>query len=293
VANRIFYGCLGIANCNGTPIQGVQSVGLSVSRSISTIFTPGNKTLAGKYSNLPDIELSYTKYLESTTSFESEPGLSGYTGYVLLAGEDTSKCLGIGSLSTIGFTNLLLSSVSYTMSVDGPFTIERKYKGWSTGACVNAGLGVFANCASNISSSLKRKGCFNAVSIPSEVSPHTIQSVTITFSVNRDFINQFATRKPYASYINFPIETTCTFDVIAKSLTNISFPEPTVCSNVSAAENNISISVGGGSIQVSKAILTALNYSGGDAKKGGSNLKISATYTSYETPASVKPFIIL
>ena len=165
MANRIFYGCLGIAACGGPLIQGVQSVSLSDNRSVSTIFTPGKKTYAGKYSNLPDIELSYTKYADSLTSFGGEAGLSGYAGFTILAGDDTKKCLGgSGNLTTIGFKELLLSSITYTISVDGPFTVERKYKGWSSEACAYNGLGVFANCDTSIASTIKRKGCFSASS---------------------------------------------------------------------------------------------------------------------------------
>ena len=292
MSNRIFYGCLGIAPCGGTPIEGVQSVSLSANRSVSTIFTPGKKTYSGKYSNLPDIELSYTKYVNSLTSFSSEAGLSDYTGFTILAGDDTKKCLS-GSLTTIGFKQLLLSSITYTISVDGPFTVERKYKGWSSEACASGGLGVFANCDTPIVSTIKRRGCFSGSSLPSEISAQTIQSVTITFTVNREFINQLGSRKPYASYVTFPVETSCTFDVLAKSLSSIDFPQPVDCKNTSAVETNISLGIGGSSISIDKAILTGLNYSGGEAKKGGSNLRISATYTSYETPSSLKPFIIL
>ena len=294
MANRIFYGCLGIAACGGPPIQGVQSVSLSANRSVSTIFTPGKKTYAGKYSNLPDIELSYTKYADSLTSFSGEAGLSGYAGFTILAGDDTKKCLGgSGSLTTIGFKELLLSSITYTISVDGPFTVERKYKGWSSEACASNGLGVFANCDTSIASTIKRKGCFSASFLPSEISAQTIQSVIITFTVNREFINQLGSRKPYASYVTFPVETSCTFDVLAKSLSSIDFPQPVDCKNTSAVETNISLGIGGSSITIDKAVLTGLNYSGGEAKTGGSNLRISATYTSYETPGSLKPFIIL
>lgn len=291
--NRIFYGCLGIAKCSGPVMQGVQSIGLSISRSVNTLFTPGKKTYAGKYSNLPEIELSYTSYIDSIIPFESEPGLSGYTGFVVLAGDDNKKCLGAGSLTTVSFSELLLSSVTYNISIDGPFTVERKYKGWSSKSCTHSGLGVFANCNSSISSNLKKRGCFLPSSLPSEVSGQNIQSVTVTFNINREFINQFADRKPYASYVTFPIETSCTFDVLAKSLSSVNFPAPVKCKNTETGGSNISFSVGSSSITVSKAVLTGLNYSGGEAKKGGSNLRISATYTSYETPDSVKPFIIL
>ena len=84
MSNRIFYGCLGIAPCGGTPIEGVQSVSLSANRSVSTIFTPGKKTYSGKYSNLPDIELSYTKYVDSLTSFSYNVGNNAFANSTLL-----------------------------------------------------------------------------------------------------------------------------------------------------------------------------------------------------------------
>lgn len=295
MANRIFYGCLGIANCDGTPIQGVQSVGLSVSRSVNTLFSPGKKDSSGQYSNLPDIEVSYTKYIDSINSFDSEAGLSGYTGLTILAGEDTVKCLGgAGVTSTIGFKELLLSSITYSMSIDGPFTVQRTYKGWSSGSCTISGLGVFANCNSVISGSVKRRGCFTATQVPSAIGSNTIQSVSVSMQINRDFVNQFASRKPYASYVNFPVETSCTFDVISKSLSSVNFPTPVKCGNAASEEESITLSVGGaGSLNITKAFLSALNYSGAEAKSGGSNLKLSATYTSYVTPATIKPFVIL
>jgi hypothetical protein len=292
VANRIFYGCLGIAPCKGSPIQGVRSVGLSSTRSINTIFSPGDKNLAGSYPDLPDIEVSYVKYLEQeNNSFDNEAGLNDYTGFVVLAGDDTAKCLGgKGGISTISFNELLLSSVTYNMSVDGPFTVERKYNGFSSGSCSYSSLGVFSNCNNVVSSNIKRRGCLNITALPSEVSGGIIQSISINFKINRQFLNEFATLKPYASYISFPIETSCTFEIIAKSLSSVNFPKPVPCVNPTASQTTIGVA----GLSITKASLTGLTYSGAEAQTGGSNLVISATYTSNETPAGItEPFILL
>ena len=293
MANRIFYGCLGIAPCNGSPIQGVKSVGLSSTRSINTIFSPGNQNPAGTYPDLADIEVSYVKYLEQeNNSFSNEAGLNGYTGFVLLAGDDTAKCLGgKGGISTISFGELLLSSVTYNMSVDGPFTVERKYNGFSSGdSCSYSSLGVFSNCNNQVSGNIKRRGCLNITSLPSEVSGGIIQSISINFKINRQFLNEFASLKPYAAYISFPIETSCTFEIIAKSLSSVNFPKPVACVNPTASQTTIGVA----GLTITKASLTGLTYSGAEAQTGGTNLVISATYTSNETPAGItSPFIIL
>lgn len=289
---RIYFACLGIAYCGGGLIKGVKSIGISGSNAINNVFTPGSKTPAATYASLPDFEISFVSYLDSF-DLSSEPGLNSKTGLDVAIGSDIKKC--IVPNSSIRFSNLMLSQISYNLSVNEPFTVERTYKGFSKEICSVPSCGDFCGCDSDsatpIEADLYTRNYYLG-GAPSAVGSNPIQTININIEINRQYIQEFATRKPYGSYVTFPITTTASFEVLAQSLDNFSVPPSLIvpCSNPNINKENIDINICGSNLLLSDMYLTGLTYSGGEAVSGGSNLGYTATYSGYVSPVDLVPF---
>lgn len=294
---RINYACLALAYCGERPIDGVKSVGFSFSRSITNVYGRGSSTPAATYGQLPDVEFSYSSHVTSGTGFpgfQNEPGLTDYVSFDMMIGSDTSSLLST-PIQTLRMSYLLLSSVSYNLTVDGLFSIERTFKGWNKSANCGQGLGRLTPSSGVI----LNRAAFSPQnsSLPAILSDLAIQNINVTMNINRSFVGELATRKPYASYINFPIETTCTINTIVQnSLDNFTFDLlQTACRNGPSYTENLKIATCAGSsaILVDKAQLTSFNYSGAEAQQSGGNLQLSLTYTGYQSPLGISPVIYI
>lgn len=291
---RIYYACLGVAYCGGSPIQGARSVSVSLSRNISNIFSFGNSNAIATYGNMPDIEISFSSYLTNLGAVNNLPGFSSFCGLDIVAGPDNQAdgCLVANQCNR--FTQLLLSKVSYNMPSTGPFTMEATYKGYSKSICTSS-ASIGPPCQD--SGTVCRRINFNenGSSLPSAIVGNPIDNVSITYSINRQSINEFATRKPYASYVTYPIETSCTFDLNVTEFDSHSLSAlDTACKNSSAEKSSITIALCGncgGSLTLTNAYLTGLSYSGAEAGSQD-NLKLSATYTGYSTPEGINPVTV-
>lgn len=294
---RINYACLALAYCGERPIDGVKSVGFSFSRSISNVYGRGSSTPAATYGQLPDIEFSYSSHVTSGTGFpgfQNEPGLTDYVSFDMMIGSDTSSLL-TTPIQTLRMSYLLLSSITYNLTVDGLFSIDRTFKGWNKSANCGQGLGRLTASSGVI----LNRAAFSPQNstLPSVVSGSAVQNINISMNINRSFVGEFATRKPYASYINFPIETTCTINtIIQNSLENYTFDLlQTACRNGPLYTENLKIATCAGSapILINRAHLTSFDYSGAEAQQGGGNLQLSLTYTGYQPPAGIEPVIYI
>jgi hypothetical protein len=294
---RINYACLALAYCGARPIDGVKSVGFSLSRSITNVYGRGSSAPAATYGQLPDVEFSYSSHVTTTTGFpgfQNEPGLTDYVSFDMMIGSDTAPLL-TTPIQTLRMSYMLLSSVTYNLAVDGLFSIDRTFKGWNKSANCGQGLGRIA-ASSGI---ILNRSAFNSQNstLPSIVAGSAIQNINVSMNINRSFVGEFATRKPYASYINFPIETTCTIDTIVQnSLENYTFDLlQTACRNGPLYTENLKIATcsNNASIFINQAHLTSFDYSGAEAQQGGSNLKLSLNYTGYQPPIGIKPVIYI
>jgi hypothetical protein len=299
---RINYACLALAYCDERPIDGVTSVGLSLSREITNIYGRGKSTPAASYSQLPSIEVSYSSHLTSNgfTGFQNELGLNDFIAFDMMVG-DENQILFSGSprpdiiltspIDSIRATYLLLSSITYNLSVDGFFSADRTFSGW----------GKVSNCPAqgrlpvSTSGIVQNRSSFSAGPLPAFLSGTAIQNVKISMNINRSSVGEFATRKPYASYITFPIQTSCTIDTLVQSsLDTYDFNIlETACQNTPSYKENLSFGVCNSSITVEQAHLTSFNYSGAEAKISGGNLLLSLTYTGYQSPQNIKPVIYI
>lgn len=293
---RINYACLALAYCNEEPIDGVKSVGFSFSRGITNVYGRGTSNPAATYGQFPDIQLDYSShvtYAGGFPGFQNEPGLNDYVAFDVSIGSDTEELLST-PLQTIRASYMLLNSVTYNLTVDGLFSIDRTFKGWNKSSSCGIAPGRSAESSGII---LTRAAFSNAgSSLPSTLNNTALQNIQVSININRSLVNEFATRKPYASYINFPIETTCKFETnILDSLDQYSFDMlDTACKNGPLDQEDIIIGTCAGSpITIEKAYLTSYDYSGAEATNNGSNLTLSLTYTGYQSPAGISPVIYI
>ncbi len=297
---RIFNGCLGIGTCTGNPLSDIISADYSLSRSINNIYKPQDSTPIATYGLNPDIEIRYTSYMvDGFPPLTSEMGLNDIVGFKLLVGSDdpdswpdiTTTNIPLDQ-KAIGGSLMLLNSITYSLSVNGPGTIQRLYRGYSKPNMEPGGTVPFKSASGNSSQYVTLRNKFTGT-VPGEISQNALQSITVTRTFNRQIVNEFATRKPYASYISFPVETSCTFELLSQNLDTYEISAmDTACKNPKTYRTNISLSLcEGASIEIQKAYLTSLQYSGASADSSDNQI-ISATYTSYETPVGLEPVFI-
>ena len=282
---RVFYACMGVEIGAGR-LVGATSVGISASRDVSTIFASQNKNPVATYAAFPQIEITVSSYLDSFKNLEDEVGLDEFTKISILAGPDESPVLAANQKNT--FQYCLLSGVKYNLPAEGYFTVERTYKGLRKKPCSTGG----SNSIGGQEGEVKTRQYYQSGK-PSVIGDNPINNISIEAKINRSFVNEFGTRKPYASYINFPIEVSCTYECAVQDFDSISFDlNDTACKNLKADKEDIMIQICGSSFTINEAQLTNFNYSGGEANNG-SNLTFSVTYTGYTSPPNIVPVIII
>lgn len=317
---RIYFPCIGISRCNENNIlNNIITAELGFSISINNILSPGTSSPIASYSDLPEVDFSYTEYMQNFIKLENEYGLNNFVGWDLVVGADEAS----GSLSAglfSGSSTLMgsisnpasiingsppyagircslayLSSIQYNLSVDGFFTTKRDYKGYSK----QGSSGLSSKTFTESQETPKRRQCY-VENLPYKISNNAVQSIDVTYTINRTSVPEFATRKPYALYVNFPIETSVTFELLSQQLDSYSIDSmQTACKNITPLKENIIISVDGSSpsnsLVINNAYITSLRY-GGASAQSNDNQTISVTYTSYDDPCppgKLKPVIFM
>lgn len=301
---RVYFACLGVARCKeNTILNDVISADLSVAVNINNIFSPGSTTPTTTYAEMPNVDFSYTSYLTSFQPITSEYGLNNFVGFNLAVGLDstnTSSYAGLFSgastimadatgsppYAAVGCSLANLSSIVYSLPVDGFFTVKRSYKGFAKTSPTPP-----SSFTESTRNTLRRQ-CFQGT-LPNGIADNAIQNIDITYSINRTMVQEFATRKPYASYVNFPIETTVQFELLTQKLDTYTINSmQTACRNIGSLKENIVISVEqAGSLNIRDAYLTNIAYNGGSANSND-NQTMSVTYTSYAPIEGLKPVTI-
>lgn len=296
--NRVFYSCYGIAKCGEPLIQGARSISISANKAFTNLYAPGEKDATATYSSLPDVTLSYSSYLKSIPALSSEPGINNYTGFDVAIGNDDAEC--ITPKASMRFSYMFLKSITYKFSVEDFFTIDREYVGWIKDATCNKPGALSCNpeppAKPETLVSGRRKYDKNS-KVPSIVSfnKSSLQNITVTCNINRQYVQEFATRKPYASYVVFPVERNVVFNTLITDTLdsyNLKYLSKACKNNKSDKEDiNIAVCEGGGSVDIPKAYFTNLGYNGADVT--GGNLEFSLTFTSYESDIITKPVVLI
>lgn len=300
---RVYFACLGVSKCSGGPLlNNLISADLSLDININHVLSQGSTKTVGTYSDAPQAQFSYTEYLQPFVPIQDEYGLNKFVGFKMCIGSDHQSG-GLFGGSSAFLTNVQgsppyastmvslanLTSISYNFPVNDFFTTTRSFTGYSKKPSSPGS----SFTESEASPETRRRQHFTGT-LPDGISNNAIQNIEVNYSINRTPVPEFATRKPYASYVNFPIETTVTFELLTQNLDGYTIDSlQTACKSTSSIFQDISISVCDcGSLDVKKAYLTSLRYGGGEANSN-SNQTLSVTYTSYEAIPGIEPVIIV
>jgi hypothetical protein len=256
---------------DGSPIAGLISASYSFTRNVNSIYTTGKRTPIAAYGELPDINVSYSAYSQSFDPTEannfSTIDISAKNG-----GVAASYCL--------------LTGFSFELSVDSFLAVTKTFTGYSKPSGSSGGS------SSGQPLIIKRQDFSGA--IPAGIAGNHLQKVSGEVSIDRQIIPQFATRKPYASIVNFPITRSITYEAITDNMDSITIEDlKEACRNPTSLRYGVGISACGFSFSIEKAFVTAINYSGGDATSVGDFQTVSITYTSYEDIPEIDPVVLL
>jgi hypothetical protein len=288
--NRIFYACQAVAleplypsggtlvpqNSGLVVLHGVQSVGLNTTFNLEQVFELGQISIYENIENVPDVEMTLEKVLDGyplmyhvATSGVDQEGLSATARAALVARskQRTNAYLGIypetnntiagsGASVEVQMTGMYVSSIGYTLPVEGncteSMTLVGNHKGWSstTNKFVTAVSNqLLYNGGSDIPKTLQYGTTGNMggvqrrenVDIKNSIFPMSIYGVTQSatsgnafnastsgnrihvqnFSINcdlsRESIQELGRKSPYYRFANFPVEVTSEIEVIAES----------------------------------------------------------------------------
>lgn len=262
------------ASVCGSPKNGLVSVSYSLSQTVNNIFRKGNPEPIS-YAPLADIEATLTGYA------------NGDIGDFSLAEANGFQKIDInGKGGGVSVDYAVLTGVSYNMTVDEPFTISKTYSGFAKPN------GSSSSEESSLIPYVIKRGDYTG-GLPPGLSGNYLVSVKGEISIDRSYIEQFATRKPYASVVNYPVTRSITYEVYASSMDSITISDiQNSCQNPTSSRYNVSIGACGIGFNVDKAFATSIQYNGADAGSGGFQT-ISVTYTSYANIEGLEPVIIL
>lgn len=263
---------LSVTKC-GNSLSGLISAEYALSRNINSLYKMGNSSPIATYGDMPEIQVSYTGHAAEMGSFNVS---------------EANELSDININGTNGGVNAslaLLSKFSYNFQTDGPFTITKSFLGFAKSSAQSGGGGGYGSVQ------VAKRADYSG-SLPPGISGNYLQGVSAEITINRQNIGEFATRKPYASVVQFPTQQSITYEVIASSMDSITIDDLyNACQNPNSSTYSASIAACGVSFGISKAYVTNIQYSGGEASAGSKPQTISITYTSYEDIPGLKPVI--
>ena len=294
MANRVFYASQGVeVKASGgsyTPVQGAQSVSVQSNFTLEQAFQLGRLSLYNNVVTNPEVTVTISKVLDGKDTIYKMA-----TGGGDLITNEADRCdilVGVGSdasgvltsTEAVQMTGMYLSSVSYTMPVDGFMTEEVSFigdnKSYTTTETVNA--------PSDDSQIVLRRQNFGSGTLPSEVNGQNITNVTINADLGREAMFKLGQFGPFHRFTNFPLEVTCEFEVSATGVDRVAVSQSVTCTGGTLpTEQQITIvlcdpntgNTGYTFNLGNKNRLTSVNYQGGDT--GGGNATITYSYSTY------------
>ena len=289
MANRVFYASQGVA-ISGVTVAGAQSVGVQSNFNLEQAFQLGR---LGIYDNIvtnPEVTVTVSKVLDGEdTIYKMATGggtlisnANDQCDILIGVGSDTAAAL--SGTAAIEMTGMYVTSVSYTLPVDGNFTEEVSFVG--DNKSVSTGVVTAPSASGN--TVLRRQHYKTDSVLPVEVSGQNITNITINADLGRETMFKLGQFGPFHRFVNFPLEVTCEFEVSATGLDGVEVSQDVVCTggNLPAIQpitiNLCDPSDGSTSYSFnlgSSNRLTSVNYQGGDT--GGGNATITYSYTTY------------
>ena len=310
------------------PVHGLQSVGITTTFNLEQVFEMGQLALYENLEEVPDVEVTLEKVIDGYPLIyhlaTSNPTIS--TGTDTLIGRSNERCDlrlgvyadtaskagGVAPQSEVYCSGMYVSSVSYTIPVDGNMTesvtLVGNHKQWYANAAAGKALTTDSlGFGSDVPvSGIARRQHINltASNLPPEIPgvgsdgqmdsqkgdiqndplAH-IQSITVNADLGREQINELGHKGPYFRYVSWPVEVTSEFEVVTASGDLVDALPNT--DNLTARAIYIAVSgtvgVGAGNNFVldlgNQNKLTSVSYSGADT--GGGNATTSFSYSTF------------
>lgn len=312
--------------------KGVQSAGITTTYNLEQLFELGQIDLYDQVEETPNVEVTLNKVLDGTPPLYlicmgGSTAITGSNGATLanVANNRVNFRLGVFSdtnnaatglpSSYVDCSGMYLSSFTYTFPVAGnateDVTLVGNSKIWNSGggALTVPGSTVtgFGFTGSGTSPSTIRRYNVNysatvlptgngGIPIPSgrSVARPYVQSATIRSDLGREAIQEFGRFAPYYRYVNFPVEITSEFQVVAADgdMANADDFASTAGACGTSYKNTIDKQIkfvvcgatGSDTLTLdlgSKNKLTSVNYTGGDT--GGGNATVTYSFRTFNT----------
>ena len=300
--NRIFYASHAV-QVNDVTVGGAQSVGVNTNFNLEQVFQLGRVAVYDNLAVDPEVEVTINKALDGHKLIWSLSRANANAALVASANDQSDIELGVGAdnaevlvanTSVITMTGCFVNSLNYTFPVEGNFTEEVTFVGShkSAAGAVAAPAGT-APLPVIVGHVLRRQNVMMGTSIlPAALTGKRLSNISISTSFNREKMFTLGKFSPYHRFVNFPIEVTVTFDVIADEVATHAdvlfdvFDAECEARDAGMKEHiRINLCDAGGDADVyvfdlgSGCALQSVNYSGGDT--GGGNVTETYTYITY------------
>ncbi len=292
MAQRVFYASQGV-KVGGVVVQGAQSVSINSNFNLQQAYQLGQVAVYNNVITNPEVTCTVNKVLdgESTIWHLATGGGSlvensaDQVDVVVGFGEDTN--LALTSTSAVTMTGMFVTSVNYTMPVDGNFTEEVGFAGF--GKALSGGVTASGMTSGN---TVLRRQHFLTGTLPSEVVGKNITNVTVSADLGRTNMFKLGQFAAFHKFVNFPLEVKCDIAVSATASDGVVVDNAGVnCTGYGSlpAEQQITIELCDSSTTGvaysfdlgDKCRLASAAYSGGDT--GGGNATITYSYVTYNT----------
>ena len=312
---RIFYATQAV-EIDGNVMHGVQSVGLDTTFNLEQAFELGQLSLYENIEGIPDISMTIQKVLDGYPtlwhcSTSKDTAGSAVTANTLTARGDTkipsvklyinetadAMFSGDAAIKMVNCSGMYISSCSFTIPTDGncteDVTLVGNDKTWDSGtAATGVDTPIFEGTDSKLHVIRGEDVVIASCRVPDSIPGITadgsnnsgpintgvhIQNFNCSVDLGREQINELGTRIPYSRYVNFPVEVTSSFEVIALE-GDLVDADSTARTNLD--DHEIKMVVGDVTIDLgTKNKLQSVSYGGGDA--GGGNVSNTFNYSNF------------
>lgn len=302
--------------------RGVQSVGINTSFNLEQAFELGQLDIYQNIENVPDVEVTLEKDLDGYAPLWTLC-TQGATAATLVGRSnqranisvgifpDTNSTASGGQIAQVLCSGMYPSQVAYDFTVDGTaketVTLVGNNKLWTTGSFTftgyTAGNGISSTSPAAAEGVDRRQdmlitGCLfptdihginaSGQNLDTGSGCYTVsfQSVKVSTNLGRAQILELGRFAPYFRYVEFPVQTSSSFEAIDKEGEQVSALETGIYSfNRNVLDQHIRILMREGLVidMGTKNKLNSVSSSGGNAAKGGGNRTISYQYQGFNS----------